>query len=81
MENKISDIDPEEYYAASTIIRNDWFPWIKHVDTFRKMLKTEEGIAMYKPVVRTAGKYVRRRIKGSTILEVINLANKGLLKI
>jgi len=75
------DIKPEGYYAASSIIRSGWFPWIKHVQTFRRMLETDEGKVMYKPIVRTAGKYTFYKIKGSTILEIIDRANSGLLKI
>lgn len=72
---------PNEYYAASTIIKNGWFPWIKHVQTFRKILKTEEGLQIYMPVVRSAGKYTYYKIKGDVILSIIKKAGEGALNI
>jgi hypothetical protein len=76
-----SNIDPEEYYSATAIIKSGWFPWIKHILTFRGMLQTKEGQEMYKPVIRTAGKYTYYKIKGDTILDVIKSAEDGTLSI
>ena len=76
---KTPDINPEEYYSASTIIRNKWLPWIKHVNTFKSILDTPEGVTMYKPIIRTAGQYTYRKIKGECLLEVIKLADRGKL--
>jgi hypothetical protein len=72
-------IKPNSYYAASTIIRNQWLPWIKHAITFKNILDTEEGHELYKPVIRRAGKYTYRKVKGSTLLAVIKSADSGEL--
>ena len=80
-QTKLNSIDPTKYYAASTIIKNGWFPWIKHITTFRNMIDTEEGKKLYKPVIRVAGKYTFNKIKGSTIIDIIELSDKGLLRI
>ena len=76
---KQQTIKPDEYYSASTIIRNHWLPWIKHINTFKSILDTPEGVEMYKPIIRTAGQYTYRKIKGEFLLNVIKLADKGKL--
>ena len=72
-------INPERYYAASTIIKNGWLPWILHAKTFKEVLETKEGQELYKPVVRTAGGYTYRKIKGETLIDVIKKADDGKL--
>jgi len=76
-----TQINPKGYYAASTIIKNGWFPWIKHIHTFRGMLETKEGQELYKPVIRKAGKYTFYKIKGETLLKIISMSDKGELRI
>lgn len=75
------NIDPEAYYSASAIIKNGFFPWIKSAMTFTGMLKTQEGLDLYKPIVRIAGTYTRYKIKGSNVIEIRDMASKGELKI
>jgi len=73
------EINPDTYYATTTIIKYGWFPWIKHVLTLRKILLTPEGQEIYKPVVRVSGTRTFIKIKGSTILDVIQRAANGAL--
>lgn len=75
-----NQINPETYYSASEIIRQKWFPWIKHINTFRNIMNTPEGQEKYRPVIRSAGKYTFIKIKGENILKVIDLAEQGQLK-
>ncbi len=78
---KAPNIDANEWYAYTTVINNKWIPWIKHKNTLKGMLETKEGKKLYKPIVRVAGNKTFYRIKGSTLIEVIGLSDKGLLRI
>jgi hypothetical protein len=72
-------INPNEYYAATTIIRRKWFPWIKSQMTFMGMIKTKKAQLMYEPIIRQAGKQTRYYISGKKILEIKKLAEEGKL--
>lgn len=81
MTQETKHIDPEKYYSASKVIANGFFPWIKSTMTFTNMLNTERGVEIYKPIIRQAAKNKRYFIKGSTIIEIRELAEKGELEI
>lgn len=77
----IKDIDENEYYSASRIIKNGWFPWIRSALTFVKMLKIKKARDLYKPIIRKAGRQTRYYIKGEIILDVISKSEDGTLEI
>lgn len=77
----IVDIDKNEYYAATRVIINGWFPWIKSPMTFMAMMREKKSRQLYRPIIRKAGSQTRYYIKGETILEVIKLSEEGDLKI
>ena len=74
------EIVPEKYYSASAAIVNGFFPWIKSIMTMTTVLQTEEGLLLYQPIVKQGKKYKKYQIKGSKILEIRDLAEKGQLK-
>jgi hypothetical protein len=73
-------INPETWYPASKIINNGWLPWIKSAAQFRDVyLKTEEARALYKPIIKETPKKIFYKIRGQTLIDIINKANnKGL---
>lgn len=80
MTSKINDINPEEYYSASEIVKNGWL-WMNTVLTFTTFLNTEEGRRLFKPIIIERGAVKRYQIKGSSIIEVLAEIEKGELHI
>lgn len=74
-------IDPEKYYAATVVVHNGWFPWVKSAMTIMSMMKEKKAQELYKPVIRKVGKVTRYYIKGSTVVDIIRAADEGRLKI
>ena len=80
MNSKIKDIDPGKYYTASQVVKNGWTMW-SAVLSFTTFLNTEEGKRLYKPIIFTQGAVKRYKILGSSIIEVLEKADKGELNI
>ena len=79
---KKEEINPGEYYSASRIILNGWFPWIKSPLTFLGMLRDNPtALALYKPIVRNVGSQTRYLIQGQIVLDIIKLSEEGKLEI
>lgn len=74
-------LNPEEYYSPSQLMRCNIFPWIKSTVTFMTILKSEKGRELLKPITRESGFTRRYYIKGEYILNVLNAADSGELKI
>ena len=73
----IVHIRPDEYYSISAIINNNLISWIGHRDTLRKKIK--KNIMLFKPLVIMNGKRTYYRIRGETLIEINQLADKGKL--
>lgn len=80
MNDKINEIKPDEYYSASHIVKKGWL-WMKTVLTLTAFLRSDEGKRVLKPLILKRGVVTRYRIKGSDIIETLNLMSKGELKI
>lgn len=80
MTSKIKEIEPEKYYSASQIIKNNWL-WMSTVLTLTSFLNTEEGKRLLKPILIERGAVKRYQIKGDAIIEVLELVEKGELHI
>ena len=80
MESKIEQINPDEYYSASHVVKSKWF-WLSSVLSFTTFLNTEEGQRIFKPIISTSGAVKRYRIKGSSLIEVLTAIDKGDLRI
>lgn len=80
MNSKIQEIDSNKYYSASEVVKRGWTMW-NAVLSFTTFLNTDEGKRIYKPVIFTQGAVKRYKIHGSTIREVLELADKGELHI
>lgn len=74
-------IQKEEYYSPSQLMRCNIFPWIKSTMTLMAIIKSEKGKELFKPIIRESAKNRRYYIKGEDILNVLDLADKGELKI
>jgi hypothetical protein len=74
-------IQKDEYYSASRLGMDKIFPWMKSPMTILKRIKTEEGRKLFKPIVSTIGIATYYKIKGETVLEILDLADRGLLNI
>ena len=75
-------LQPNKYYAATTLINKGYIPWISAANTFQDILETEEGKKLYKPIQRkTKGGYNKNFIKGSVIIEILKKAEEGKLTI
>ena len=80
MANKL--LDKNKYYAASTVIRRGYLgDWVKSVNTFLDILKTERGQEVFKPILKQGSNYMTYRIKGQTIMDVMKLIEKGDLQL
>lgn len=80
MNSKIEQINPDEYYSASHIVKSGWF-WMNSVLTFTTFLNTEEGQRIFKPIISTKGAVKRYRIKGSALIDALVAIEKGELQI
>lgn len=76
-----TDIDPEKYYSPSELMRENTFPWIKSIMTLMRILKSQEGEILFKPIIQHLGKNKRYYIKGGNIIEVLQRAERGDLHI
>ena len=79
-EEKIKQIDSEEYYSASKIITNQWL-WMKTVLTLTAFLRSDEGKRLLSPLIIKRGAVNRYKIKGSKIIELMREVEKGNVKI
>lgn len=78
MENRPLPI-PDKYYSAGAIIREGFLgDWIKSRKGFTDLLRTERAQELFKPIIKQ-GKYMSFKIKGQSILDVIELIDKGEL--
>ena len=75
----MAQIKPTEYYSYTTIIKNNWIPWIKHATTFKRILETKEGAELYKPVTTEIKKKIFRKILGENLLAVLKAGKTGKL--
>jgi len=80
MNSKINEIDTGRYYSASDVVKKGWTLW-SAVLSFTTFLNTDEGKRLYKPIIFTQGAVRRYKIHGSAIREVLEMADKGELKI
>lgn len=80
MNSKISEIEPGKYYSASQVVKKGWTMW-NAVLSFTTFLNTDEGQRLYKPVMFTQGAVRRYKILGATVIEVLEKADRGELKI
>lgn len=77
----IKEIDPGTFYSASHVIRQGWIGWVKTVLTFTMFLNTEEGKRLYRPIITHTSASKRYKIPGSALIEVLQMVEKGELKI
>lgn len=71
-----TNIDPEKYYSARFLSTNKILP-ITSLSSIVKLLESENGKAIFKPVVRPFPTMKRYLIKGANIIEALELINKG----
>lgn len=76
----IQEINPGEEYSASHIVKSRW-TWPKTVLSFTTFLNSDEGKRLYKPIVFKQGSVMRYKIRGSDIIDVLNLRKEGKLEI
>ena len=74
-------IDPDEYYPASQVLKNGFFPWILSDTTFRLWIPSDQGKKLLKPVTRIAGRRTLRYVKGSNLIELHKISEDGKLTI
>ena len=71
-------IDAEKYYSLTQIIQENFIPWIKSLPTLRSWVKRDDDLFK---TITTGEKHAKRYfVKGSTLLEIIKLADTGKLK-
>lgn len=75
------DIKFEEYYTPSELMANNIFPWWNSTMTFMEKMKSEVGMDLFRPIITVGKKNRRYKIKGENVLKVLELADKGELKI
>jgi len=70
-----------KYYSASAIIKKRFLgDWMKSIMTFLALLRTERGREVFKPITKEFGSRTTYKVKGETLLEVIDLIERGELK-
>ncbi len=73
----MTQIKPTEYYAYTRVIKNKWIPWIKHAETFKRVLDTPLGSELYKPVTTIVKGKTFKKILGENLINVIKAGKKG----
>ena len=73
--------EPNKYYSAASIIREGFLgDWMKSRKAFTDLLRQERAQEVFKPIIKQ-GRYMTFRIKGQTLLDVIQLIEKGELRL
>ena len=70
-------IDPAQYYSLTQIIQNGFIPWVKSLPTLRSWVKKN---GLFKEITTGEGNARRYYVKGSSLIEIVKLADKGKLK-
>ena len=74
--------EPNKYYSAGAVVREGFLgDWIKSRKSFTDLLKLDSGKELFKPIIIKGVKYVRYRVKGQDILNVMKLIETGDLNI
>lgn len=78
----IENINPNEYYSLRQIIKNEYLPWIKSLPTLSKWISSVDtnGQPYLKSIIRGEGAGKRYYVKGSDIIQIINLSLEGNLQ-
>lgn len=80
IEELVQGIDPGKEYSASQVAKSGWTFW-RAVLSFTRFLNTDEGKRLYKPISFTQGAVKRYKVRGSDVIEVLRLREKGEITI
>ena len=75
----MSYIEKKRWYSANSIIKKEFFSWIRSLPTLTKWI--DENPEIFKAIIKNGKEGKRYYLKGEIISEIIKKAEKGELKV
>lgn len=77
-ERKLPETD--KYYSAGAVVREGFLgDWVRSRKSFIDLLKLDSSKELFKPIIIKGEKYIRYRVKGQHILNVMKMIEEGTL--
>lgn len=74
--------EKNKYYSAGAVVKEGFLgDWVKSRKGFIDILNSERGQEVFKPIIRQSTKYTYYKIKGQTLIDVLELIDKGELRL